>query len=186
VTLFNGYYTQEEGLRQSGADDEMVMKAAMARYENDKRVTQPFRRLTWWQAVRNEQKWKGHHGPGSGSDSTAKRSRLGVSGEYSSGGGSEDTAEEEERPLGRDRGRVAARKEKGKRKGKESSSSSEVGSKTFEMKNMWSGLVKAKLLKQWNKMKDRSTTDMDEEEKRKHAKAMKMVEAELGLDDDED
>jgi hypothetical protein len=81
---------------------------------------------------------------------------------------------------------VAARKEKGKRKGKESSSSSEVGSKTFAMKNMWSGLVKAKLLKQWNKMKDRSTTDMDEEEKRKHAKAMKMVETELGLLDDED
>ena len=54
------------------------------------------------------------------------------------------------------------------------------------MKNMWSGLVKAKLLKQWNKMKDRSTTDMDEAEKRKHDKAMKMVEKELGLQDDED
>ena len=54
------------------------------------------------------------------------------------------------------------------------------------MKNMWSGLVKAKLLKQWNKMKDRSTTGMDEAEKRTHAKAMKMVEKELGLQDDED
>lgn len=183
--MFNGYYIQEEGLRQSGADDAMVMKAAMARYENDIRVTQPFRRFHWWQAVRNEQKWKGQHGPGSGSDSTAKRSRLGVSGEYSSGGGSEDTTEEE-RPIGRDRAKAAARREKGRRKGKESSSSSEVASKAFTMKNMWSGLVKAKLLKQWNKMKDRSTTDMDEAEKRTHAKAMKMVEKELGLQDDED
>ena len=155
----------------------MVMKAAMARYENDIRVTQPFRRFHWWEAVRNEQKWKAQHGPGSGSDSTAKRSRLGVSGEYSS----EDTAEEE-RPVGRDRAKAAARR----RKGKDSSSSSEVASKAFTMKNMWSGLVKAKLLKQWNKTKDRSTTDMDEEEKRTHAKAMKMVEKELGLQDDED
>jgi len=162
----------------------MVMKAAMARYENDARVTQPFRRFHWWEAVRNEAKWKGQHGPGSGSDSTAKRSRLGVSGEFSSGGGSEDT--EEERPIGRDRAKAAARKEKGRRKEKESSSSSSVASKAFAMKNMMSGLVKAKLLKQWNKMKDRSTTDMDEAEKRKHDKAMKIVEKELGLEDDED
>ena len=181
--MFNGYYIQEELLRQSGADDQMVMKAAMARYENDTRVTQPFRRHHWWEAVRNEQKWKGHHGPGSGSDSTAKRSRLGVSGEYSSGGGSEDT-EEESRPMGRDRGRAAARSGKGKVK--ESSSTSEVANKSFAMKNMWSGLVKAKLLKQWNKMKDRSTTNMDEAEKRTHEKAINMVEKELGFHDDED
>ena len=54
--MFNAYYIQEEGLRQSGADDAMVMKAAMARYENDTRVTQPFRRHHWWEAVRNEAK----------------------------------------------------------------------------------------------------------------------------------
>ena len=34
-------------------------------------------------------------------------------------------------------------------------------------------------------MKDRSTIDMDEAEKCTHAKAMKMVEKELGLQDDE-
>lgn len=184
--MFNGYYIQEERLRPSGADDQMVMKAAMARYENDIRVTQPFRRHAWWEAVRNEQKWKGQHGAGSGSDSTAKRTRLGVSGDYSSGGGSEDTQEEEERPTGRDRAKAAARREKGRGKEKKSSSSSEVASKAFTMKNMWGGLVKAKLLKQWNKMKDRSTTDMDEADKRTHTKAMKMVEKELGLHDDED
>jgi ribosomal protein L32E len=158
----------------------MVMKAAMERYANDKRVTQPFRRHHWWEAVRNEAKWKGQHGPGSGTDSTAKRSRLGVSGEYSS---SEATTEEE-RPTGRDRAKAAARKDR--RKGKESSSSSEVASKSFAMKNMWNGLVKAKLLKQWNKMKDRSTADMNEAEKCKHAKAIKMVKKELGLEDDDD
>ena len=54
------------------------------------------------------------------------------------------------------------------------------------MKNMWNDLVNAKLLKQWNKMRDRSTADMNEAEKRTHAKAIKMVEKELGLQDDED
>ena len=177
VSLFNSFHIQEEALRQSGADDAMVMKAAMARYANDKRTTQPFRRHHWWQAVRNEAKWKGQHGPGSGSDS--KRSRLGVSGEYTS---SEATTEEE-RPMGRDRAKAAARRDR--RKGKDSSSSSEAASKSFGMNNMWNGLVKAKLLKQWNKMKDRSTADMDEAEKRKHAKALQMVEKELGLEDDD-
>ncbi|CAM0912838.1 unnamed protein product [Alopecurus aequalis] len=182
VALFNSFHIQEESLRQSGADDAMVMKAAMARYANDSRATQPFRRHHWWEAVRNESKWKGQHGPGSGSDSTSKRTRLGVSGEYSSS----EATEEEERPTGRDRAKAATRKEKGKRKGKESSSSTEVASKSFAMKNMWNGLVKAKLLKQWNKMKDRSTADMTEAEKRKHAKALLMVEKELGLEDDDD
>ena len=182
VSLFNSFHIQEEALRQSGADDAMVMKAAMARYANDKRTTQPFRRHHWWEAVRNESKWKGQHGPGSGSDSTSKRTRLGVSGVYSSS----EATEEEERPTGCDRDKAAARKEKGKRKGKESSSSTEVASKSFAMKNMWNGLVKAKLLKQWNKMKDRSTADMNEAEKRKHAKAIQMVEKELGLEDDDD
>nr|XP_051202109.1 uncharacterized protein LOC127315679 [Lolium perenne] len=174
VSLFNGYYILEERLRQSGADDDMVMKSAMERYANDKRVTQPFRKHHWWQAVRNEAKWKGQHGPGSGSNSTSKRSRLGVSGEYSSG----DATTEEERPPGRDRAKAAVRS--ARRKGKATSSSSEVGSKSFAMRNMMKGLVKAKLFKQWNKMKDRSTDDMNEAEKRLHAKAIKMCEKELG------
>nr|XP_051208541.1 glutathione S-transferase T3-like [Lolium perenne] len=120
VSLFNAFHIQESALRQSGADDDMVMKATMERYANDKRVTQPFRRHHWWLAVRNEAKWKGQHGPGSGTESTSKRSRLGLSGEYSS---SEATTEEE-RPTGRDRAKAAARK--GRRKGKDSSSSSEA------------------------------------------------------------
>ncbi|XP_071682401.1 uncharacterized protein [Lolium perenne] len=182
VSLFNAYHIQETNMRQSGADDDMVMKAAMERYAADKRVTGPFRKLHWWNAVKNEAKWKGQHGPGSGTDSSSKRIRLGPSGEFSSSDATGDT--EEERPMGRDRAKAAVRK--GRRKGKETSSSSEVGSKSFAMSNMMKSLVKAKLFKQWNKMKDRSTVDMNEAEKRKHAKAMKMVEKELGLEDDDD
>jgi len=183
--MFNGYYIQEEMLRQSGADDTMVMDAAMSRYENDERVKTPFRRHHWWRAVRHEPKWAAKHGPGSGSDVGAtKRTRLGVSGEYSSGG-TEDTEEETPRPIGRDRAKATARKEKAKGKGK-ASSSSEVSTKAFEMNNMMGSFLKAKLFKQWNIMKSRSTADMDEAEKRTHSKAVKMVEKELGLYDDDE
>ncbi|KAK1603249.1 hypothetical protein QYE76_018493 [Lolium multiflorum] len=82
VSLFNAYHIQETNMRQSGADDAMVMKAAMERYANDKRGTQPFRKHHWWDAVKNEAKWKGQHGLGSGTDSTSKRSRLGPSGRW--------------------------------------------------------------------------------------------------------
>jgi hypothetical protein len=185
VTLFNGYYIQEERVRQSGADDAMVMEGAMARYENDPKVMTAFKRHHWWRAVRHEPKWAAKHGPGSGSDVSSKRTQLGVLGEYSSSGTQDTEEDNETRPIGRDKAKTAKRKEKakGKEKGKKSSSSSAVASKVFAMKNMWGGLVKAKLFKQWNIMKSRSTADMDEAEKRTHFKAVKMVEKEFGLDE---
>jgi hypothetical protein len=182
VALFNGYYIQGERVRQSGADDAMVMEETMARYENDLKVRTAFKRHHWWRAVRHEPKWAVKYGPGSGSDVSSKRTHLGVSGEYSSGGTEDTEQDNETRPIGRDRAKAAKRKEKAK--GKESSSSSAVGSKAFAMKNMWGGLVKAKLFKQWNIMKSRSTADMDEAEKRTHFKAIKIVEKEFGLDED--
>jgi hypothetical protein len=54
------------------------------------------------------------------------------------------------------------------------------------MKNLWGRLVKAKLLKQRNILKGRSTRDMDPVERRIHANIVKMVEKELGLVDDEE
>jgi hypothetical protein len=164
----------------------MVMEGAMARYENDPKVTIAFKRHHWWRAVHHEPKWAGKHGPGNGSDVSSKRTHLGVSGEYSSDGTEDTEKDNETRPIGHDRAKAAKRKEKakGKENGKESSSSSAVASKAFAMKNMWGGLVKAKLFKQWNIMKSRSTADMDEAEKRTHFKAVKMVEKELGLNED--
>jgi hypothetical protein len=143
-------------------------------------VTTAFKRHHWWRAVRHEPKWAAKHGPGSGSDVSSKRTRLEVSGEYSSGGTEDTEQDNETRPIGRDRAKAAKRKEKRK----ESSSSSAVASKAFVTKNMWDGLVKAKLFKQWNIMKSRSTVDMDEAEKRTNFKAVKMVEKEFGLDED--
>ena len=51
---------------------------------------------------------------------------------------------------------------------------------------MMGSFLKTKLFKQWNIMKSRPTADMDEVEKRTHSKAVKMVEKELGLYDDDE
>lgn len=58
-----------------------------------------------------------------------------------------------------DRAKAAARKTKtkGKGKGKEATSS-ESTSEAFKMKNLWGGLVKAKLLKQWNILNEELVT----------------------------
>ena len=76
-------------------------------------------------------------------------------------------------------------KDKDEGKGKEATSS-ESTSEAFKMKNLWGGLVKAKLLKQWNILKGRSTRDMDPAERRTHGRAVKMVEKELSLLNDEE
>jgi hypothetical protein len=100
-------------------------------------------------------KWSGKHGLGSGSDATAnKRTQLGVSSEYSSGG-TDDTKEEVARPVRRDRAKTAARMTT-KGKGMEAMSSGSI-SEAFKTKKLWSGLVKAKFLKQWNILKGRLT-----------------------------
>ncbi|PWZ54726.1 Glutathione S-transferase T3 [Zea mays] len=178
VTKFNGYYLKEERLRQSGTNDAMVMEAAVARFEG--KMGHPFKHHHWWQVVRHEPKWSAKHSLGSGFDTTVnKRTRVGVSGEYSSGG-TEDTEEEVPRPVRRYSAKAATRKTKTKGKRKEPTSSGST-SEAFKMKNMWGGLVKAKLLKQWNILKGRSTRDMNPAERRIHAGAVKMVEKEFGL-----
>jgi hypothetical protein len=121
VTKFNGYYLQEERLRRSGADNAMVMEAGMARFEN--KMGHPSKCHHWWQVVRHEPKWSAKHDPGSGSNgNTNKRTRLGVSGECSSGG-TEDIEKEVPRPLGCDRAKAEARNTKTKGKGKEATTS---------------------------------------------------------------
>jgi hypothetical protein len=41
--------------------------------------------------------------------------------------------------------------------------------------------IKVQLLKQWDKMKERSTVDMDEEELKKHHLALKIIQKDLNF-----
>jgi hypothetical protein len=179
VSLFNSIYNQESSHRASGADDLQVMEAAKERYKL--RAKHPFKHFTWWQAVRYEPKWSNMHGDGPTID-VSKRSRLGVSGEYSSG--DHDTEESvSRRPMGRDRAKAAA----GRGKGKEKAGSSR-GSGSTEMSSDLSGLShitrefkRTQLWKQWTQLMTRSTSRMSKKDKARLEAAKQMLDAELGL-----
>jgi predicted choloylglycine hydrolase len=87
--------------------------------------------------------------------------------------------------MGHDRAKAAARKAKGK--GKESSSSqsehysSTMGAMLSTLKKMSTTFVKVQLWKKWNKLKERSTTDMNEEELENHRLALKLIEKDLNF-----
>jgi hypothetical protein len=183
VSLFNALYNQEDGNRQSGADDDMVMEAAKARYRQ--KAGHEFRLFHWWQVVRNQPKWSRKHGGGPSID-VSKRSRLGSSGEYTSG--SRETDEEVSRPMGRDRAKAAARKGKGTASSSDvdSSSMSGTGSMLKNLCKVSKRFVTAKMFREWNKMKDRSTDNMTASEKRVHERALARLEKELALDEDEE
>jgi hypothetical protein len=97
-----------------------------------------------------------------------KRLHVGASGELSTG--SHETKDEASCPMDRDRAKSDAQKGKGK-----ASSSTQSGNELLGMKDMFKSLcnvsktfVKAEFLKQWNKMKPRSTDNMPDEKKKIH------------------
>jgi hypothetical protein len=185
VSLFNALYNQETSTRQSGADDAMVMEAAKARYAQ--KAGHDFKHFHWWQAVRHEPKWSVKHGGGPSID-VSKRSRLGVSGEYSSG--DRDTEEEvTARPMGRDRAKAAARRGKGKEKAGSSSQttggSDAMGGMMQDFCKISRDYTQAKLWKQWNNLMSRPLEGMSEHDKKVHARAKKRLEQQLGIDEAE-
>jgi hypothetical protein len=172
VSLFNQIYNQESSCRQSGADNVMVLETAKERYKRRTEGSE-FKRFHWWDAVKHQPKWRAKYG---GSISIDPWVSL-----------SEPIGEEEvSHPMGHDRAKVAARKGKGKGKGKANSSSqsetvSVVGGMMSTLKKMSTSFVKAQLWKQWNKLKDRSTVNMDEDEFKNHCLALKLLEKDLNF-----
>lgn len=184
VTKFNSIYIQQERARQSGADDAMIMQNARAIYAQ--REGHEFNLDHWWEAVRHQPKWKSRPSCySSTSDGSNKRSRR--SGEYSSAA-SRESEEEVARPIGRDRSKAAARREKAKGKAASSSGSDAkgMGKMLKRLCKVGKQLVETRLLRQWSKLKDRPTENMSEEEKRAHMRAIRKLEKKLQLDKDDD
>ncbi|XP_039839184.1 glutathione S-transferase T2-like [Panicum virgatum] len=183
VSLFNAIYNQEVSKRQSGADDDMVMDEAKARYA--RRAGHEFKLFHWWEAVRHQPKWSVKYGGGPNID-VSKRSRLGASGEYSSG--SRETDEEVNRPPGRDRSKAAARKGKGKvgSSSHTSTDSADMGEKLEDLCKITHEYAQAKLWKQWNILSSRSTDGMTDAQKKVHDRALKRLQQQLHLDDDDE
>jgi hypothetical protein len=82
--------------------------------------------------------------------------------------------------MGHDRAKAAARKGKAN-----SSNQSEtlfvVSGMMTTLKKLSTSFVKAQLWKQWNKLKDRSTMNMDEDELKNHCLALKLLEKDLNF-----
>jgi hypothetical protein len=160
--LFNQIYNQESSSRQSGADDGMVLDTTKQRYKN--RTGFKFKRLHWWEAVRHQPKW---------------RARLVDSSTTDPFLSSSDATNEDEvtRSIGRDRAKAAARKGKGKEgSSSKSESFSVMGGIMSTLKKLSTSFTKVQMWKQYNKLQDCSTVNMDDEELVSHRESLRLIE----------
>jgi hypothetical protein len=83
-------------------------------------------------------------------------------------------------PIDRDRAKAIARKGKGKKGSiSQSESSSTVSGIISTLKKLSISFAKAQLWKQYNKLNDRSTVNIDEEELESHREALKLIQRDL-------
>jgi hypothetical protein len=83
-------------------------------------------------------------------------------------------------PIGRDRVKADARKGKGKEdSSSQSESSSVMGDIMSTLKKLRTSFTNAQMWKQYNKLRDRSTVNMDDEELASHREALRLIEKDL-------
>jgi hypothetical protein len=83
-------------------------------------------------------------------------------------------------PIGQDRAKAMARKGTGNEgSSSQSESSSTVGDMMPTLKKLSISFAKAQLWKQWNKLKDHSTVNMDEKELKIHREALQLIQKDL-------
>jgi hypothetical protein len=129
VSLFNQIYNQEASSRISSADDAMVLETAKQRYKN--RTGSKFKRLHWWEAVRYRPKGRAWSTGSSTIDQFLSSTDLAIE-------------EEVTHPIGQDRAKATAWKEKGKEdSSSQSESSSTVGGIMSALKKLSTSFAKA-------------------------------------------
>jgi hypothetical protein len=126
-----------------------------------------FKHFHWWEAVRHQPKWRAKSSSSSTTDSWVSSS--------------DRTCEEEVTcPIDQDRVKAAAQKGKANEgSSSQSESSSAVDGMMSTLKRLSTSCAKAQLWKQWNKLKNRSTVNMDEEELKIHRKALQLIQKDL-------
>jgi hypothetical protein len=130
----------------------MILKTAKEWYKSRTRSSE-FKRFHWWDAVKNQPKGGVKFVGSSSTDPWVSSSDR-------------TTEEKVSHPMDQDRAKAATLM--GERKGKEGSSSqressSAMGGMMFTLKMLNTLFAKAQLWKQWNKLKDSFTANMDEE-----------------------
>jgi hypothetical protein len=84
------------------------------------------------------------------------------------------------RPLGRDRAKATTRKGNEKEGlSKQSEPSSTIGGMIFTLNKLITSFDKTQVWKQWNKLKDCSTINMDDEELKIHREAIQLIQRDL-------
>jgi hypothetical protein len=165
--LFNQIYNQESSNRQSEANDGMVFEIAKQRYKN--RTGAEFKRFHWWEAVRYQPKWRARSNAPSTMDAFVFSSEAA-------------TEEEVTRPIGRDRAKTVARKGKGKEdSSSQSGSSSAMGGIMSTLKKLSTSFTRAHMWKQYNKLREANTADMDAKELTSHQEALRLIKKDLNF-----
>jgi hypothetical protein len=144
----------------------MVLETTKEWYKN-RTGDSEFKRFHWWEAVRYQLKWR------------AKSASFSITDPWVS---SSDCMSDEEvtRPMCRDRAKAATRKGKGMEGScSQSEFFSAVGGMMSTLKKLITSFAKVRLWKQWNKLKDHSTANMDEEDLQTHREALKLIQKEL-------
>jgi hypothetical protein len=121
VSLFNQIYNQESSHRQSGADDAMILETTKERCKNQ--TGAKFKRFHRWEVVIHQPKYMARSDAQSTIDAFASSSEA-------------VTDEEVTHPIGRDRGKTAARK------GKEKEGSSSKSMSSFSIGDIMSTVKK--------------------------------------------
>jgi hypothetical protein len=146
----------------------MILETAKEQYKNRTRDSE-FKCFHWCEVLKHQPKWR-----------AKSTSSLSTNPWISSSDHAGD--EEVTHPMGQVRAKAATWK--GKQKGKEGSSSqtesfSAVGGMMSTLEKLRISFAKVQLWKQWNKLKECSTTNMDEEEVQTHREAFRLIQKDL-------
>jgi hypothetical protein len=167
IFLFNQIYNKKSSNRQSGADNGMILGIAKQRYKNW--TGAEFKRFHWWEAVRYQPKWRARSDAPSTMDAVVSSSEVAIEKDVT-------------HLIGRDRAKTVARK------GKEKEDSSSQSESSFTISDIMSTLKKldtsftrSQMWKQYNKLREANTSDLDAEELVSHREALRLIKNDLNF-----
>jgi hypothetical protein len=145
----------------------MVVEIAKQRYKN--RIGVEFKRFHWWEAVRYQPKWRARSDAPSTMDAFVSSSEAG-------------TEEEVTHPIDRDRAKTVTRKGKEKEdSSSQSGSSSAMGGIMSTLKKLGTSFTRAQMWKQYNKILEANTADIDAEELASHQETLRLIKKDLNF-----
>jgi hypothetical protein len=145
----------------------MILEITKQRYKN--RTDAEFKRFHWWKVIMYQSKWRVR------SDASFIMDTFIFS--------SEATIEEEvTHPTSQYRVKTAARKRKGKEdSSSQSGYSSVMGGIMSTLKKLDTSFTRAQIWKQYNKLCEPNTVDMDTEELASHQEVLRLIKNDLNL-----